>query len=244
MLLGFQKNFTPDDLFCKVIPIGEDLYEGAGASVQFNGDICTADEAGEVVLTHPGRVTVTSAVSRADLINAIRRVAPDADSALGGLDPAHGWPLRLGDTANVSALPDRLFIYGYAVEQAKRSMRNESSLPAVPFGVVAKRDSAAKHAVGGTWIFQANPNTFDLDGYLRVASVITWTVRQRHFADRITVGDRVFIWRAQGGGKEQAGVIAAGYILEPPQVQPEHEAARSFWREPPEQGTGFSAGNP
>ncbi len=85
-----------------------------------------------------------------------------------------------------------------------------------------------------TWIFQGNPDVFDLYGYIRAQSVITWTVRQQHLADRIAMGDRVFMWRAEGSGKESAGVIGAGYILEPSRLRAEHEAALPFWRTPPE----------
>jgi hypothetical protein len=84
-----------------------------------------------------------------------------------------------------------------------------------------------------TWIFQGNPDIFDLYGYIRAHSVITWTVQQQ-LADRIAVGDRVFMWRDQGSGKESAGVIGAGYILEPARRRVEQEAALPFWRTPPE----------
>ncbi|WP_437613347.1 EVE domain-containing protein [Sorangium sp. So ce834] len=83
-----------------------------------------------------------------------------------------------------------------------------------------------------TWIFQGNPRTFDVDGYLRAAPVIVWLVRQRHFAARIATGDRVFIWRSQGEGKDPAGIVAAGYVLEPPRVQPSDAAGAPFWRTP------------
>ncbi|WP_438026352.1 EVE domain-containing protein [Sorangium sp. So ce233] len=84
-----------------------------------------------------------------------------------------------------------------------------------------------------TWIFQGNPRTFDVDGYLRATPIIVWSVRQRHFAARIATGDRVFIWRSQGGEREPGGIVAAGYVLEPPREQPSDAAGAPFWRTPP-----------
>ncbi len=222
MMFGFYNNFTPDDLICKILTVNEAFHEGSGASLQFNGDVSTADDHGNVALNHSGLVTISSRLSRTDLVEAIRVAAPDVDNAFGGLAAEHGWPLRLGTTADVPALLDRLFLYTYAVEQAKRWIRKDPPLPALPGPLPPKAQA---------WIFQANPDNFDLDGYLRVTSAIKWTVRQRHLADRIAVGDRVFLWRAKGKGTAVAGIVAAGNIVELPRVQPEHEAARGFWHE-------------
>ena len=71
-----------------------------------------------------------------------------------------------------------------------------------------------------SWLFQANPETFDIDGYLQAVSLVLWTVRQRHLASEMSVGDRVFFWRAGGGDKERAGVVAAGRIDSTPEDLP------------------------
>ena len=84
-----------------------------------------------------------------------------------------------------------------------------------------------------TWIFQGNPKTFDIDGYLAAAPVVVWAVRQLHLAPRMAPGDRVFLWRAQAGGKDPAGIIAAGYLLEPARAQPDDTISAPFWRAPP-----------
>jgi hypothetical protein len=48
---------------------------------------------------------------------------------------------------------------------------------------------------GGVWIFQSNPDIFDLDGYLQHGSGrLAWEVNQ--YADRIADGDTVYLWRA------------------------------------------------
>jgi len=83
------------------------------------------------------------------------------------------------------------------------------------------------------WLFQANPDTFDIDGYLAGGRErITWTIRQEHLADHMQVGDEVYIWRAigSGGDREVSGVVASGHLVEQPGVYEEEEEARPFWR--------------
>ena len=48
-----------------------------------------------------------------------------------------------------------------------------------------------------TWIFQSNPDEFDIDAYLasRPAQV-AWLVTR--YALEIAVGDRVYFWRNKG----------------------------------------------
>jgi len=49
----------------------------------------------------------------------------------------------------------------------------------------------------GTWIFQGNPDDYDIDGYLgsRPAQLV-WLVTR--YASEIIIGDRVYLWRNQG----------------------------------------------
>ena len=61
------------------------------------------------------------------------------------------------------------------------------------------------------WVFQGNPNRFDIDDYLsRYTQLIYWYTNR--YVKDIAVGERVFIWRAGA----EAGAIAAGYIVEAP----------------------------
>ena len=61
------------------------------------------------------------------------------------------------------------------------------------------------------WIFQGNPDRFDLDDYLlRYPELIYW--RTPKFQDQIAVGDLAFIWRA---GRD-AGVVGVGVVVELP----------------------------
>ena len=55
-------------------------------------------------------------------------------------------------------------------------------------------------AVVQTWIFQGNPDQFDLDAYLGTSPTqLPWLVTR--YAQQIEVGDRVFIWRTKGSAK-------------------------------------------
>lgn len=61
------------------------------------------------------------------------------------------------------------------------------------------------------WIFQGNPNRFDIDDYLsRYPQLIYW--RTNRYVKDIAVGDPVFIWRAGS----HAGAVAVGRVVEAP----------------------------
>lgn len=48
-----------------------------------------------------------------------------------------------------------------------------------------------------TWIFQGDPDEFDLDGYLASRpGQVPWLVTR--YASEIAVGDHVYVWRNQG----------------------------------------------
>jgi HNH endonuclease/EVE domain len=62
-----------------------------------------------------------------------------------------------------------------------------------------------------SWIFQANPERFDIEGFFATRpSVLTWPVSDQ--ADQMRIGDRVYIWRAGAGEKDKAGVVAEAVI--------------------------------
>lgn len=61
------------------------------------------------------------------------------------------------------------------------------------------------------WIFQGNPNRFDVDDYLsRYTQLIYW--RTNRYVKDIAVGDPVYIWRAG----IDAGAVAVGHVVEVP----------------------------
>ena len=84
-----------------------------------------------------------------------------------------------------------------------------------------------------SWIFQGNPDQFDIDTYLERTRIITWTVRQKHFAKDMSPGDRVFLWRASGKKKRVAGVIASGWLIEEPQDRLDDSSSDDLWHVKP-----------
>jgi len=81
------------------------------------------------------------------------------------------------------------------------------------------------------WIFQGNPDQFDVDSYIKVRQEIMWSVRQHK--DHILAGDRVLIWRSGATG----GVIADCSVLAPPSTEI-LEDAPELWKEKPDIQTG------
>jgi hypothetical protein len=85
-------------------------------------------------------------------------------------------------------------------------------------------------AAMNTWLFQGNPDLFDLDRYLTLAREIVWTFRQAHLAPLMHRGDRVFIWRSSGKGRAVAGIVASGWLLDVPRDAPDDPTAVPLWR--------------
>jgi EVE domain len=87
-----------------------------------------------------------------------------------------------------------------------------------------------------TWIFQGNPDEYDIDGYLasRPAQVV-WLVNR--YASEIAIGDRVYLWRNQGKQNAVAGVVAEGIVIAPPQLRAEDPDGLPYWRAPTARGT-------
>jgi hypothetical protein len=85
-----------------------------------------------------------------------------------------------------------------------------------------------------TWIFQANPDRFDIDAFLATRPVTT-TFLVTRYREEVAVGDQVFIWRSIGGGNQDAaGIVAQGEVIDPPTLRPDEPAARPFWANPSE----------
>ena len=80
-----------------------------------------------------------------------------------------------------------------------------------------------------TWIFQANPDEYDIDGYFasRPAEVV-WLVTR--YADEIAAGDRVYLWRNQGQQRAVAGIIAEAIVTTAPVLRGEDPNGVRFWR--------------
>lgn len=80
-----------------------------------------------------------------------------------------------------------------------------------------------------SWIFQANPVQFDVDGFLASAPPkLLWLAKQ-HVSD-LRIGDQVFFWRAIGGGeKALSGIVAEGIISAPPAAVPDRAESVPYW---------------
>lgn len=79
-----------------------------------------------------------------------------------------------------------------------------------------------------TWLFQGNPDKFDIDGYLAAdLASITWLVRQHR--EDISIGDTVFMWKSLGAQKGLSGVIAECRVASAVQLQPDDAAAHPYW---------------
>lgn len=78
----------------------------------------------------------------------------------------------------------------------------------------AEVEEAAPVAEGKVWLFQANPDIFDIDRAISEVPELTWVVRQ--YRNDIRKGDRVYLWRS---GPE-AGVIATASVLTDPEELP------------------------
>ena len=84
---------------------------------------------------------------------------------------------------------------------------------------------------GRTWLFQAQPQAFDIDGFLATEpKEFTWLASQ-HAAD-ILLSDQVFIWRVIGGDdRAKSGVIAEARVTAGAAHLPEDPASIPFWRD-------------
>lgn len=75
------------------------------------------------------------------------------------------------------------------------------------------------------WIFQSNPQHYDLPGALAEMDQIAWSVRQR--GNDMRIGDSVYLWEA---GKH-AGILAVATIIGEPELSSGDEPDRRFFRD-------------
>ncbi len=82
-----------------------------------------------------------------------------------------------------------------------------------------------------TWIFQGNPDEYDIDAYLssRPAQVV-WLVTR--YSSEIQIGDQVYLWRNQGRNNAIPGVVAEGIVTAAPDLRSEDPEGVKFWRSP------------
>jgi len=74
-----------------------------------------------------------------------------------------------------------------------------------------------------TWIFQANPNKYEIYKSLEAEKAEYWNLNQN--AKKIKAGDRVLIWIS---GIE-AGIYALGKVMTDPVVRPDSATGIGYW---------------
>ena len=81
------------------------------------------------------------------------------------------------------------------------------------------------------WIFQGNPDVFDIDTYLKNNSLVRWSVNQAHYAPQMHTGDEMFLWKSAGRNKAKSGIVAFGRLLGEPQLMPDDAGSEGLWSE-------------
>jgi hypothetical protein len=75
------------------------------------------------------------------------------------------------------------------------------------------------------WLFQGNPSKWrrasSMNEYLRTNRRVRWLVSPEGLGRDMRTGDRAFIWRSVGKGREPSGVVAVGNIVGGPEVMPD-----------------------
>jgi hypothetical protein len=85
-----------------------------------------------------------------------------------------------------------------------------------------------------SWIFQANPDRFDIDAYMRVGAPLLWLVNQHR--DRIGDGDAVYLYRCKGHSGRDGGFVGRARVLGVPFEREDEESARHLWTDPADAG--------
>lgn len=79
--------------------------------------------------------------------------------------------------------------------------------------------------MSSAWIFQSNPERYDIEAALDALDVIHWRAPQ--YTHRIRPGDDVLVWRAG----DEAGVVAVGKVLRSPKKETVPPDEARFYRE-------------
>ena len=77
------------------------------------------------------------------------------------------------------------------------------------------------------WLFQGNPDQFDVNGYLQKSDQIYWSVTVKKYQREISLGDIVFLWRAQGKKRTASGVVAKATVIE--ECKPKSDLNNPTW---------------
>lgn len=82
------------------------------------------------------------------------------------------------------------------------------------------------------WIFQANPDAFDIDGFLATDPANMLYLANQH-RSAMRVGDTVFLWRSIGSAQASlSGVVAEATVIDQPLERSEDPTSLPFWTSP------------
>lgn len=82
--------------------------------------------------------------------------------------------------------------------------------------------------VAKSWVFQANPNYYDIHAALLKMDKIAWPVTR--YINEINIGDNVIIW-ITGGQISSAGIYAVGTIASKPRLITLNENEKKYWKD-------------
>jgi hypothetical protein len=82
------------------------------------------------------------------------------------------------------------------------------------------------------WIFQGNPDRFDIDRYIAAHNPVMWMVSQHK--DKVQNGDTVFLYRCKGHSDTDGGIVAKGRVVGAPVLSEDDPNARALWTDPAE----------
>ena len=147
--------------------------------------------------------------------------------------PAQGFQLDEGidlkvDVSLGASYEDSTAVYKlYEVDQIPADMTLLEDLEAVlgAYDRYLSEKGTVTAPASQSWIFQANPDMYDLAGAITGLKELSWVTRQHR--SRIRAGDRVYVWESGAS----AGIVATATILTDPGPVPRNEAEDAFWRQ-------------
>ena len=77
------------------------------------------------------------------------------------------------------------------------------------------------------WIFQGTPDLFDVAGYVQAVTEARWNANQH--ADKMKIGDTVYIWQCKGKSGKKSGIVGVAKITAAPFSLPDDEASFPFY---------------
>lgn len=81
--------------------------------------------------------------------------------------------------------------------------------------------------MANAWFFQANPDYYDVDSYLKRYDYIYWSVKVKSHITDIRLGDDAYLWKSKGSGAGPRGILARCVVSEVPK-QSDYEYAENL----------------